>query len=57
MRLIFDGHTDMAVFALAYDRDQSVSAAEINEREAGMDDAYGRGFAANRSSVLSNEEV
>ena len=40
MRLIFDGHTDMAVFALAYDRDQTVPAACINEREAGMTDAF-----------------
>jgi len=36
MRLIFDGHLDLALFALAYNRDQTESAATINQREAGM---------------------
>jgi len=46
-RLIFDGHTDLALFALAYNRDQTESAAQINQREEGMTDAHDRGRAAN----------
>lgn len=47
MRLIFDGHTDLALFGLAYNRDQTESAAKINDREAGMTDITARGQAAN----------
>ena len=46
MRLIFDGHLDLALFALAYNRDQTESAATINQREAGMTDVPERGGAA-----------
>ena len=46
MRLIFDGHLDLAIFALAYNRDQTESAAAANEREAGMTDVAERGGAA-----------
>ena len=47
MRLIFDGHTDLALFALGYNRDQTESVTQINEREAGMTDVTMRGHAAN----------
>ena len=46
MRLIFDGHLDLALFALAYNRDQTESAATINQREAGMTDVPERRGAA-----------
>lgn len=46
MRLIFDGHVDLALFALAYNRDQTEPVAVINEREIGMTDALDRGRAA-----------
>ncbi len=45
MRLIFDGHVDLALFALAYNRDQTEPVAVINERELGMTDAPERGRA------------
>ena len=47
MRLIFDGHTDIALFALAYDRDQTQTVEAINAREADMTDVQERGEAAN----------
>jgi len=47
MRLIFDGHTDLALFALAYNRDQTESAEQINQREDGLADIHDRGRAAN----------
>ena len=47
MRLIFDGHTDLAFWALGYNRDQTESVDEINQRERGMTDAFDRGCAAN----------
>ena len=46
MRLIFDGHGDLAYFALFYNRDVTEPVAVINEREAGMSDAFGRSCAA-----------
>ena len=52
MRLIFDGHLDLALFALAYNRDQTESAATINQREAGMTDVPER-----RGRVPTDEEV
>ena len=45
MRLIFDGHLDLALFALCHNRDQTESVAEINAREAHMTDALERGGA------------
>ena len=45
-RLIFDGHVDLALFALALNRDQTESVERINQREAGMDDTHDRGCAA-----------
>ena len=45
MRLIFDAHLDLALFALAYNRDQTETVAQINEREAGMTDVQARGGA------------
>ena len=45
MRLIFDGHLDLALFALAHNRDQTESVAQINAREVGMTDALERGGA------------
>ena len=45
MRLIFDGHLDLALFALAHNRDQTESVARINAREAGMTDALERSGA------------
>ena len=47
MRLIFDGHGDLALFALAYNRDQTEPVDQINQREAGMTDIHDRGRAAN----------
>ena len=44
MKLLFDGHLDLALFALAYNRDATETAAQINQREAGMK-GFGRGFA------------
>ena len=35
MQLIFDGHLDLALFALAYNRDQTATVAEINAAEKG----------------------
>ena len=34
MRLIFDGHLDLALFALYHNRDQTETVARINAREA-----------------------
>ena len=45
MRLIFDSHLDLSWNALAYNRDQTETVDEINEREGGMDPAGGRGHA------------
>ena len=45
MRLIFDGHLDLALFALCHNRDQTESVAQINAREAHMTDALERGGA------------
>lgn len=45
MPLIFDGHLDLALFALAHNRDQTESVAQINAREAHMTDALERGGA------------
>ena len=47
MRLIFDAHGDLALYALSYNRDQTEPVAVTNQREAGMDDAFGRGCSAN----------
>ena len=47
MRPIFDGHGDLALFAISYNRDQTATAEEINRREEGMTDTFGRGCAAN----------
>ena len=46
MRLIFDGHLDLALFALAYNRDLTEPAGVINQRERGMTDALDRGLGA-----------
>ena len=46
MQLIFDGHLDLALFALAYNRDQRATVAEINAAETGMTDAEDRTRAA-----------
>lgn len=46
MRLIFDGHLDLALFALAYNRNLRESAALINERERDMTDLPERGLSA-----------
>ena len=45
MRLIFDGHLDLALFALCHNRDQTETVPQINAREAGMTDALERGGA------------
>ena len=45
MRLIFDGHLDLALFALAYNRDLTEPAGVINQREPSMTDALDRGWA------------
>ena len=46
MRLIFDGHLDLALFALAENRDQTEELATMNAREFGLNDAPNRGHAA-----------
>ena len=46
MRSIFDGHLDLALFALAYNRDMTEPAAVSNQREEGMTDALDRGLGA-----------
>ena len=46
MRLIFDGHLDLALFALAENRDQTEEVPTMNAREAGLSDAPNRGRAA-----------
>jgi membrane dipeptidase len=45
MRLLFDSHLDLSWNALSYNRDQTESVDQINQREAGMDPAGGRGHA------------
>ncbi len=45
MRLIFDGHLDLALFALCHNRDQTETVVQINAREAHMTDALERGGA------------
>ena len=45
MRLIFDGHLDLALYAVACNRDMTESVAQINQREAGMTDSSMRGHA------------
>ena len=57
MRLIFDAHTDLALFALAYNRDQTEPVALINEREFGMSDAFGRGLATNSLPEMRRARV
>ena len=47
MRPIFDGHGDLALYAVSYNRDQTEPVAVTNEREEGMTDAFGRGCSAN----------
>ena len=46
MRSIFDGHLDLALFALAHNRDMTEPAAVSNRREQGMRDALERGRGA-----------
>ena len=46
MRSIFDGHLDLALFALAHNRDMTEPAAVSNRREQGMTDALERGRGA-----------
>ena len=46
MRSIFDGHLDLALFALAHNRDMTEPAAVSNRRERGMNDALERGRGA-----------
>ena len=46
VRSIFDGHLDLALFALAYNRDMTEPAAVSNQREEGMTDALERGLGA-----------
>jgi membrane dipeptidase len=46
VRSIFDGHLDLALFALAYNRDMTEPAAVSNQREEGMTDALDRGLGA-----------
>ena len=45
MRLIFDGHLDLALYAVACNRDMTETVAQINQREAGMTDSSMRGHA------------
>ena len=45
MRLIFDGHLDLALYAVACNRDMTESVAQINQRETGMTDSSMRGHA------------
>ena len=47
MRLIFDGHLDIALWALANNQDQTEPVGLINPREVGMTDDPNRGCAAN----------
>ena len=46
MRLLFDGHLDLALFALGENRDQTEELATMNAREFGLTDALSRGHAA-----------
>lgn len=46
MRSIFDGHLDLALFALAHNRDMTEPASVSNRREQGMTDALERGRGA-----------
>ena len=46
MRSIFDGHLDLALFALAHNRDMTEPAAVSNRREEGMADGLERGRGA-----------
>ena len=46
MRLIIDGHVDLALFALGHNRDLTETAEQINQREEGMTDTHDRGCAA-----------
>ncbi len=45
MRLIFDGHLDLALYAVTCNRDMTETVARINQREEGMTDAPMRGHA------------
>jgi membrane dipeptidase len=45
MRLIIDSHLDLAWNALSYNRDQTETVEQINQREAGMTDHSARGHA------------
>ncbi|HEX4142244.1 MAG TPA: membrane dipeptidase [Pirellulales bacterium] len=45
MRLIFDSHLDLSWNALSFNRDQTESVEQINQREAGMTAGGGRGHA------------
>lgn len=45
MRLIIDGHLDLAMNAVGFNRDLTDSLARINQREAGMTDSPCRGNA------------
>ncbi len=45
MRLILDSHLDLSWNALSYNRDQTESVDQINQREAGMTAGGGRGCA------------
>jgi membrane dipeptidase len=45
MRLIFDSHLDLSWNALSFNRDQTESVDQINQREAGMSPEGGRGHA------------
>lgn len=45
MKLIFDSHLDLAWNALSFNRDQTETVAQINEREAAMSDHSARGRA------------
>ena len=44
MKLLFDGHLDLGLFALAWNRDITETTSRINQREAGMS-GFGRGCA------------
>ena len=44
-RLLFDGHVDLAIYGIYYNRDITETVAQINRREEGMTDAPDRGFA------------
>ena len=45
MRPIFDGHMDLALFAVSYNRDLTLSAQQINQHEEGMSDTHDRARA------------